>query len=114
MENGNRRTRLAAERTQLAWWRTGLTALAVGIGVGRILPALEPGADELPFVLLGCAFAVYGIVLVAFGSARGARLERALDEEAQGFARLSHLSELLLTAGGVLLGIAVIAIIALA
>ena len=70
MQYGSRRTHLAAERTQLAWWRTGLTALAVGIGVGRILPALDPGAADLPFVLLGCAFAVYGIVLVAFGSVR--------------------------------------------
>jgi putative membrane protein len=65
MEEGSRRTRLAAERTQLAWWRTGLTAIAVGIGIGRILPALDPGADELPFVLLGSGFAAYGIALIA-------------------------------------------------
>jgi uncharacterized membrane protein YidH (DUF202 family) len=43
-----RQTRLAAERTQLAWWRTGLAAIAVGIGIGRILPALDPGANALP------------------------------------------------------------------
>jgi putative membrane protein len=93
MEEGSRRTHLAAERTQLAWWRTGLTAVAVGIGVGRILPALDPGADELPFVLLGCAFAAYGIILIVVGSARGARLARALEEK-EGFARLSDRSEL--------------------
>src|SRR4051812_39879041 len=28
-EGAPRRTHLAAERTQLAWWRTGLTAIAV-------------------------------------------------------------------------------------
>jgi putative membrane protein len=80
MEDATRRTRLAAERTQLAWWRTGLTAIAVGIGVGRILPALDSDADELPFVLLGCAFAVYGIALFAVGIARGPRLDRAASE----------------------------------
>lgn len=30
-----RRTRLANERTHLAWWRTGLAALAVSLGAGR-------------------------------------------------------------------------------
>ena len=38
--DGTRRTALAAERTWLAWWRTGLGASAVAIGVGRILPGL--------------------------------------------------------------------------
>jgi putative membrane protein len=38
--DASRRTRLANERTQLAWWRTGLTALAVGLAIGRVLPEL--------------------------------------------------------------------------
>jgi uncharacterized membrane protein YidH (DUF202 family) len=32
--NVTRRTGLAAERTWLAWWRTGIGASAVPIGVG--------------------------------------------------------------------------------
>ena len=52
MEERNPQTRLSAERTQLAWWRTGLTAIAVGIEIGRILPALDPSVDKLPYVLL--------------------------------------------------------------
>jgi putative membrane protein len=39
--DATRRTRLANERTYLAWWRTGLTALAVGIGIGRIVPGVS-------------------------------------------------------------------------
>ena len=31
-----RRTRLANERTYLAWWRRALTALAMAVGAGRI------------------------------------------------------------------------------
>jgi putative membrane protein len=110
MEDANRRTRLAAERTQLAWWRTGLTAIAVGIGIGRILPALDADADALPFVLLGCAFAVYGIALFGVGITRGTRLDEAVSEG--GFTPLSRHAEQLLAAAGVVLGFAVIAIIA--
>ena len=36
-----RRTRLAAERTELAWWRTALTSIAVAIAVGRVVPELS-------------------------------------------------------------------------
>jgi putative membrane protein len=38
-----RRTRLAAERTELAWWRTALTSIAVAVGVGRVEAALDSG-----------------------------------------------------------------------
>jgi uncharacterized membrane protein YidH (DUF202 family) len=38
-----RRTRLANERTFLAWWRTGLTALAVCVALGRIVPGVSVG-----------------------------------------------------------------------
>src|SRR4249920_3427477 len=41
--DATRRTHLANERTQLAWWRTGLTALAVALGVGRVVPELAGG-----------------------------------------------------------------------
>jgi len=39
--DATRRTRLANERTYLAWWRTGLTALAVSIGFGKIVPGVS-------------------------------------------------------------------------
>jgi putative membrane protein len=70
VEDASRRTRLAHERTQLAWGRTGLTAFAVALGVGRILPELNPDATEWPYVVLGIAFAVYGIALLAYGGIR--------------------------------------------
>ncbi|MGI8557109.1 MAG: DUF202 domain-containing protein [Solirubrobacteraceae bacterium] len=43
-----RRTHLANERTYLAWWRTGITALAGG----KLVPSLAHGA-RWPYVVLG-------------------------------------------------------------
>ena len=35
--DASRRTRLASERTELAWWRTGLTALAFALGIAVVI-----------------------------------------------------------------------------
>jgi putative membrane protein len=65
-EDATRRTHLANERTFLAWWRTGLTALAAGIALGRVVPELSSRTKALDlaggvvFTLLGVAFVVYG------------------------------------------------------
>jgi putative membrane protein len=56
-----RRTQLAAERTWLAWWRTGIAATATSIAVGGVLPRLIEGSRGL-FVALGAG---YGIVAIA-------------------------------------------------
>jgi len=39
--DASRRTLLAVERTYLAWWRTGLTAFAVALGVALAIVALS-------------------------------------------------------------------------
>jgi putative membrane protein len=103
--DATRRTWLALERTQLAWWRTGLTALAVGIGVGRIVPELQASdTNDWPYVALGVGFAIYGIALIAFGTVRDRHL--AIDLEA-GHARLANSRfELVMAIGGIVLGIA--------
>jgi putative membrane protein len=72
-----RRTRLASERTFLAWWRTGLAAFAVGLGAGKLIPELASGA-AWPFELIGAAFVLSGIVLIAYGYLRQRRIEAAL------------------------------------
>jgi inner membrane protein YidH len=64
-----RRTHLANERTYLAWWRTGLTALAVSLAVGRIVPELISGTSW-PYVTLGAGYAVLGIVFIAYAEQR--------------------------------------------
>lgn len=78
--DASRRTYLAEERTLLAWWRSGLAAMAVALGVGRLLPALLDASSQGPFVALGVGYAVLGLVLVLFGSARERAQARALAE----------------------------------
>jgi putative membrane protein len=73
-----RRTSLANERTQLAWWRTGLTAMAVALAVGKLVPDIGGRSTQWPYTVVGVAFALYGIALFAYGSARS----RAVDEAA--------------------------------
>jgi putative membrane protein len=76
--DATRRTRLAGERTQLAWWRTGLTAIAVGIAVGRVIPDLGGGSARWPYTLVGAGFALYGVALIVYGTVRVREVEAAL------------------------------------
>lgn len=98
-----RRTRLAGERTQLAWWRTGLTALAVGVGLGRIVPELNESATEWPYVALGLGFALYGAAMIAFGTARGRRVDDAVTRG--GFRALAPVWGGMLAISGVVLAL---------
>ena len=75
--DATRRTRLASERTYLAWWRTGLTSFAVSLGAGKLVPAVSD-VREWPFTLLGAGFAVIGLVCVWYGSRRYYELESAI------------------------------------
>jgi putative membrane protein len=76
--DATRRTRLANERTQLAWWRTGLTALAVALGVGRVVPELDSTATRWPYVVAGVGFAIWGIFAMAYGTMHSSAIEDAL------------------------------------
>ena len=104
-----RRTHLATERTQLAWWRTGLTALAVALAVGRLVPEIADSAHRWPYTVVGFAFAVYGIALIAYGTTRAREVDEAV---ARGeFARSKDRVLAMLTIAGVALGLATIALI---
>ena len=78
--DATRRTRLASERTELAWWRTGLTALAVALAVGRVIPGLDPDSSQWPYDIAGTCFALYGLAVIGYGSLRRRAMERALSE----------------------------------
>lgn len=74
-----RRTRLANERTYLAWWRTGLTSFAVALGAGKVVPELSDGSSW-PYTLLGAGFALVGLFFMVYGTRRFRDVQRALEQ----------------------------------
>lgn len=105
-----RRTRLANERTYLAWWRGGLTALAVSVGAGALVPDIT-SATRWPFVVLGIGFAILGIAFIAYGVHRHREVERALARG--GFAPLETRVATALGAFGVVLAVLTIVVVIL-
>ena len=80
-DSAPRRTLLAAERTYLAWLRTGLGAIAVSVAVGRVAPALV-GGSNLAYALLGAGYGVLGIFFIVYALVRARRLDAALAADA--------------------------------
>jgi putative membrane protein len=106
--DATRRTRLANERTYLAWWRTGLTAFAVSLGAGKLVPALT---DETrwPYVLVGVGFALLGVAFVAYGFMRQRLVEQAVRRGE--YVRPDERLLASLTAIGILLGLVLLVIV---
>jgi putative membrane protein len=106
--NATRRTRPSNERTYLAWWRTGLTAFAVSLGAGKLVPALTDDT-RWPYVVVGVGFALLGVAFVAYGYRRQRLVERAV---ARGeYMRPDERLLAALTAIGILLGLALLVIV---
>jgi putative membrane protein len=106
--DATRRTHLASERTFLAWWRTGLTSLTVGIGAGKLVPALTSGVTW-PYTVIGAGFALLGIVCIAYAAVRRREVDEAL---ARGdFVRPDDRVIALMTALGALLGLLVLIVV---
>ena len=92
----------------VAWWRTGLTTLAVSFAAGRLVPDLSPGANW-PFEVIGVAFALVGIAFIAYGYLRQKDVEEAI---ARGeYAPLANRAALVLAGVGVLLGLATVVLL---
>jgi putative membrane protein len=103
-ESADRRTKLAVERTYLAWWRTGLTSYAVALATARVVPELAKSKVQWPYTLLGIGFALVGAALMYVGE------QRRRYGESQEASRVFSLG---LTAGGLLLGIGLIVVLAI-
>jgi inner membrane protein YidH len=107
-QDATRRTRLANERTYLAWWRTGLTSIAVAVGLGRIVPGVSD-VTNWPYEVVGAGFGLLGVAFILAGYARMRGVERAL---ARGeFPRLDQRLELVLITVSVALGLATVALV---
>ena len=108
VEDATRRTRLAAERTYLAWLRSGLTALAVGLAAGKLVPELSDGASW-PYELLGVGYSLLGIAFIFYGHRRQYAVEAAVRRGE--WAPLDPRVAAAITAVGILLGTATIVVV---
>ena len=108
--DATRRTHLANERTYLAWFRSGLTCLAVSFGTGKIVPSLAH-ATRWPYALLGAGFAVLGLVFIGYGLQRQRDVQAAIDRG--GFARPGDRMLVVFTVLGALLGLGVLLVVVL-
>src|SRR5438132_9239484 len=106
--DATRRTRLANERTYLAWWRTGLTAIAVCVGLGRIVPGVTH-VTKWPYELVGAGYGVLGVGFMVLAHVRVRQVEAAVDRGE--FARLDQRWSLALFVVGAVLGVAAIALV---
>jgi uncharacterized membrane protein YidH (DUF202 family) len=74
-----RRTRLAAERTWLAWWRSGIAAATAAVGVGGVVPELVE-SGRTAWVVLGTGYAALAAGVFVAAAIRRRQVERALDQ----------------------------------
>lgn len=101
------RTHLANERTFLAWFRTGLTMIALGIAAAQFLGADPVGA--LPFVRgIATLLAIGGVLVAAGGSYRYSSSRTRI--ESVDF-RPARLSVVLTTVAAAIIGILAVAFI---
>jgi putative membrane protein len=106
--DATRRTRLASERTYLAWWRTGLTAFAVSVGSGKLVPALAPGASWA-YTAIGIGFALLGVFCCVYAMWRHREVEAAVSRGE--FAGVDDRAVTLLSGVGAALGLLLIVVL---
>ena len=106
--DATRRTRLANERTYLAWWRTALTAFAVSIGSGKLVPALASGTTW-PYTAIGIGFAAVGVFCSAYAFRRYREVEQALQRGE--FAPPDERLVMMVSAVGVVLGLLLVVVL---
>jgi len=103
-----RRTRLAAERTWLAWWRSGIAASTAAVAVGGVVPELVEGG-RTAYVLLGAGYAALAAGVFAGGALRRRQVDRALERgEYEG---VSEGAALVLTMAAITLALGTLAVI---
>jgi putative membrane protein len=109
--DATRRTHLANERTYLAWLRSGLAAVAVGLAVAKFFPFVDEGGATWPYVLLGIGFCSLGVAMMLVGVRRLREVTASLERGS--FGPLEDHVALLLGALSTLLALATILLIVL-
>lgn len=108
--DATRRTWLANERTWLAWVRTGLTATAVSLAMGRVVPELSHIGTRWPYEVVGVGYALYGVALVVYGFVRRRDVQTAI--VAGGYVSPRDATLAAFAVAGAILGLATAALVA--
>lgn len=103
-----RRTMLAAERTWLAWWRSGIAAATASVAVGGVVPHLVEG-DRWPYVWVGAGYALLAMALFTGAWIRQRQVEAALARG--GYVGVSATWVLVLSIAAALLAVATLVVI---
>jgi putative membrane protein len=103
-----RRTLLAAERTWLAWWRSGIAASTAAVAVGGVVPQLVEGG-RTAYILLGVGYAGLATAVFALAALRRLQVQRALERGE--FESVSEPGVLALTLVAMLLSLATLVVI---
>ena len=103
-----RRTLLAAERTWLAWWRSGIAAATAAVGVGGVVPQLVDGGGTA-YALLGAGYAALAGAMFVGAAVRRRAVGRALDRG--DFADVGDRAVIALTVVATLLALGTLAVI---
>lgn len=103
-----RRTRLAAERTWLAWWRSGIAAATAAVGVGGVVPQLVDGG-RTAYAVIGAGYAALAAAMFIGAALRRREVERALDRGR--YAGVSERAVLALTLAATVLALGTLAVI---
>jgi putative membrane protein len=106
--DGTRRTLLAAERTWLAWWRTGLAVATVALAVGRLLPAVSSGT-RWPSRVLGVGYGLLALAVFVIGGMRQRHTAEAVERGS--FAPLSRTLVIALSSFSIVLVVGTLVII---
>jgi putative membrane protein len=104
-----RRTLLANERTYLAWWRTGITAVATALAAARLVPEITKVKHIWPYTVLGVGYALIGVICFAYGHIRRIQVDRAVREGE--FADLDHTVTTVISIGGTILALVLVVLI---
>jgi inner membrane protein YidH len=106
--DASRRTMLAAERTWLAWWRSGIAVGTAAIAVGGLVPQLVDGS-RAPYEVIGGGYAVLAVLVFAGGARRYRRVRDQI--ESGGYAEVEPAWITALTVSAALLSLATLAVI---
>ncbi len=103
-----RRTLLAAERTWLAWWRSGIAAATAAVAVGGVVPELVDKGQTV-YIILGAGYAGLATAVFAGAALRRHRVQRALERDE--FEAVGEWAVIALTLVAMLLSLATLAVI---